>query len=217
MKKHLKILPVCLLFVIGDAEPVQSQHAYHLDSNYVLFEIYQQHLSDSITHQLAVGFTIGVPLRGTGLVFEWQRPLISGVKFHNRADKDRLASTALVMGVIAGGTAVIMSAFGKDAKSIDKAAIYAMLPFGPHLGWRANSFITFYAGAIPDVMLFSEDDGILAQGRVGLRIDSKEGLVFNMGYAKTRFWGFESPGRVFPRGIFLGLSYASPIGSGLFG
>jgi hypothetical protein len=83
-----------------------------------------------------------------------------------------------------------------------------MAPFGSHIGYRPIPEVTFYAGLIPDIILFTEDDGILVRAQAGVRFDTRKGLAFNVGVAKTTMFGFGDGSGNFPMGVSAGVSFA---------
>ncbi len=187
------------------ASPVDTTKGF---PDYALFDLYQYHQSDSILLQQACGVTAGAYLGNSHFVYEFQRPLVPFFRFRGRRNKDRLASTALVMSLAIGIPAWGMALAGCDEKQIDRTIMKVMAPFGSHIGFRPIPAVTFFAGIVPDIILFSEDDGLLLQGRIGCRLDIQKAIVINAGIAKTALCGFKHAGGVFPVGVSIGVSLA---------
>jgi hypothetical protein len=174
--------------------------------DYSLYDLYQYHQSDSILLQSACGVTAGVYLGNSHFVYEFQRSLIPFFRFRGRGNKDRVASTALIMSLAIGIQGWGMAIAGCNDDQIEKTIIKVLAPFGSHIGYRPTPAVTFFAGIVPDVFLFTEDNGLLLQGRIGCRLDIQKAIVINVGLAKTALCGFKHAGGVFPIGVSVGVS-----------
>lgn len=202
------ILTVILISLV----PAHAQWAYPGDSAYVWLAMYEKARDDSLTVNSAVGLNFGVSIKGTKLLFEFQRSWISWVNFDGRVGRDRATSTLLAMVVAAFLIAAVAYLCGARG---DGVFPYGWTPFGPALAYRPTHWLTVYAGMTSEVMLFTEQDGVIAQPRVGIRLDREADLTLSAGIQKNYFWGWEPPGRAFPVGYFFSISYFSPIGSAL--
>ncbi len=218
MKASARVLPSPLLFLLltlVTAPSAEAQYSYDFESNYGLIDLFEHAENDSLTVQSYGFFTVGMPLGKSKFVYEFQRPLTAGVKFENRDENGYVSATWLAAGCVLGVTAWTMVALGYDYEQIDRWAKYAMVPFGSHIGYRLNRWLTLYGGMIPEVLLFTESDGVIAQVRAGVRADLKMGLAVKVGIQKARYWGWEKPSRTFPAGFHIGITYAPTHGGPL--
>ena len=213
---HRKTTPITLclaLLLLLVLLPTRSREQDTSDESptYLIADIYGQSRDDSLFMQPSLGVTVGTPLYpGSRWVYEWQRPFLTGVNFKARPGKDRLTATTPVMFAVllaAGGTGL---AIGADSSSAFDIIKFALAPFGSHIGYQATSWLTAYAGVIPEFVLFTDNDGILFQTRLGLRLVGGDRIAINGGFEQTHSWGFDQPSATFPVGIFLGLSFVDP-------
>lgn len=175
---------------------------------YLIFDAYEFARDNSVTHHSACGFTLGYPLGDSKFVYEWQRPLVSSVKFRDRLDKNRVTVTVPAMFFVVLPVGLVSTALTDDTSKILAAVTYAATPFGSHIGYRMSQYFTAYFGIVPDVLLFTEQDGIFIQNRLGVRFDTKAGFAFNLGIQQSDYWGFETPSESLPLGFYLGVSFA---------
>ena len=193
-----------------------AQWAYGERQPYVFLDIYDESNHDSLVVKSIIGFGFGHPIDSSNWVLEWHRPMITAVQLDSRHDNPRIASTALVLGTTMWLTAMTMLALGYNDDDINSVVLNGTIrPFGSYLGYRPTRWLTLFSGAIPDVILFSDEDGIVVSGRLGLRVDRGAGIALSAGVAQAWYWGWESPSRSFPIGFFVTVSYFSPIASAL--
>lgn len=210
------VYPVMILIVLAviliSSVPAEAQWAYPRDSAYVWLAMYEQARDDSLTVNSAVGLNYATPIWRANLFWEFQRSWISWVNFDGRVGKDRVATTFLTMWIAAFPISVIAYLCGA---SQEDAAMIGLSPFGSALAYRPTRWLTVYAGMTSEIMLFTEQDGVITQPRLGIRLDRGVGLTLAGGIQRNYFWGWESPSRAFPVGYFFSISYFSPIGSAL--
>ena len=206
-----------VLFVVVCVSPsTKAQRAFPKDTQYVGLGLYEYAQVDTLQIHTITAWIVGEPLDKRGVVFEWYRPMITILLSESRPGKPRFASTPFVMGCLIGLEGIGMTIAGVRDSVIDKVTLYSMMPFGAHLAYRPSRWLTFYAGVVPDFIMFTGWNGVLLSPRAGFRIDpGKTGLTFSAGVQKTHYRGFTKPNQDLPLGFYVRLGYFSPFGSAL--
>lgn len=145
--------------------------------------------------------TLDFPISGTPLAYEWHFAFISSVKKDTLDTKGRLASTALVMSLAITPVMWTSAIFGRERFAEQYLVPILAAPFGSHLALVPADWLQIYAGVIPEIVLFTTDNGILWQGRIGIRVNTQIGLLITIeavhdvydpfsGAARDGRWGF---------------------------
>jgi len=116
-----------------------------------------------------------------------------------------ISSTPLVMGL----EAITAGLAGPDLLPVSIPAYILFLLHITRANWELDKGINLYTGLLPDVYLFTSNDGILFQPHLGLRFE-KERIVLSVECVHYSYWGFERESRNLGWGIGLSLGLRFP-------
>lgn len=203
--KHSFIVFALLLVQMCGISAQETEEADIPKPDYTYFLIGGGQWSDSLTQGNAFGGVFGYNLISDKIALDWQlRGLARWATFKARRDNPRVFATPLVqamLGAIPAWTGVIC----KEEKFFIHTIIPLLqLPFGSHLAFRPVSDLTFYAGVTPELLLFTDDDGMLLQYRIGTRL-VLSALAFELEAVKSEFSAWDQESRSFGWGFGLNL------------
>jgi len=123
-------------------------------------------------------------------------------KFKARRENDRLMATIFVQSAFVALSMWTGMIIG-DVDFMGKKVVPVLLaPFGSHIAWRPHYNVAIFAGLVPDLMLCTDDDGVLFQFRTGIRYSiGRTGFVLEVEVVKNRFWAWESESRTYDWGV----------------
>lgn len=160
--------------------------------------------ADSVNTWRIGTLEFGYPIIGQSIALEWHFSMVNLVRLKARRNSHRLASTPFLASVALAVTAWTFIALGDTSKLDDVLAIVSAPISGPYLALRPMNELELYTGIHPDWILFTEDDGILFQYQIGLRIDLfHSGLSLSVEAVKNRYWGYERNSETFGWGFGL--------------
>ena len=160
--------------------------------------------ADSVNTWRIGSFEFGYPLLGQSVALEWHFSMVNLVRLKAPRNSHRLASTPFLASAVLGATVWTFVALG-DTSKLDYVLAIVLAPIsGPYLALRPMNELELYTGIHPDWILFTEDDGILFQYQIGLRVDLfHSGLSLSAEAVKNRYWGYERKSETFGWGFGL--------------
>lgn len=155
--------------------------------------------ADSLYEGYLGGVVLGFNKISDKVALEWHFPgFVKVIRFTARRDHVRLAGTSLIQGVliwVSGWSALIS---GNEKFFIGTLLPITQLPFGTHIAFRPTHDMAFFAGIVPDFMIFTDDDGILWRYRFGFRfIVPKTWTGLEITAVKSHFSAWEQESRTY--------------------
>ncbi len=216
---HKVNVSILLVFALATSVLAQEQNAPKTDTtgeftkpdncglptpDYGYFGIGGIYDEDSLNQGTVFSFIFGFNLISDKVAVEHYFRSIRLIRFKARRLSHRLTSTILVQS-FAVAIPMWTGAIIKNTRFMERYIVPAlMIPFGSHLAIRPHYNVTFFGGITPDIILFTEDDGMLFQYRVGARYSiARTGIVLEVEAVRNRFWAWESESRTFDWGFGL--------------
>lgn len=196
---------------------VEAQHRQSFEGiiDYASWGVGGYYTSDSVNQGSLFNFVFGHYIISDRLAIEFQYRMLRWVTIKSRMDEPVITSTPLVASCALAVAAWSGLAFRADERVIERNAALALLPFGPHLSYRMAGECRIILGLTPEFIMFSANDGILMQYRVGLRVpvDPKI-LLLELEVVKNHQFAWEGDSGDFGWGVGFYLSFGSGVGFG---
>jgi len=172
--KQLIFLLIALFLLPATAKSVDSDKGFPKET-YGFFNPLTYNDNGDLKMYEAVHLTMGYNLTKT-VAYEYQLGILRWVKFPG-IENPRISMTSAFAS--AGGLvlpAYTMLIFG-EKEWIYKYVMPIMLaPYGSHLAFTPADGFHMFAGVIPEIIMFSDDNGVLMRYQIGARIYHPKGL-----------------------------------------